>query len=54
MILIVFKIKIFSLFAINSYAQQTNEIDSKSVKLPRHANQVAVKVAQQIISLLMY
>lgn len=36
------KILIFSLFAINSYAQQATEIDSKSVNLPRYASQVAV------------
>lgn len=36
------KILIFSLFVINSYAQQATEIDSKSLKLPRYATEAAV------------
>ncbi|MBK9508040.1 MAG: hypothetical protein IPO04_00560 [Cytophagaceae bacterium] len=36
------KILIFSLFAINAYAQQATEIDSKSVRLPRYANLAAI------------
>ena len=36
---------IFSLFAITTYAQQATEIDSKSVKLPRYASEVAVLTA---------
>ncbi len=39
------KILIFSLFAINTIAQQATEIDSKSVKLPRYASEAAVAVA---------
>ncbi len=36
------KILIFSLLAITAYAQQSTEIDSKSVKLPRYVDQLAV------------
>ena len=39
------KTLIFSLFAITTYAQQATEIDSKSVKLPRYANQAAIELA---------
>ncbi len=39
------KVLIFSLFAINTYAQQASEIDSKSVKLPRYANLAAITSA---------
>ncbi|OYU92777.1 MAG: hypothetical protein CFE21_22840 [Bacteroidetes bacterium B1(2017)] len=39
------KILIFSLFAFTTYAQQVTEIDSKSVKLPRYADQAAVTAA---------
>ncbi|MBL0327134.1 MAG: hypothetical protein IPP61_18560 [Cytophagaceae bacterium] len=40
------KILIFSLLAINTYAQQAaTEIDSKSVKLPRYADQAAIELA---------
>jgi hypothetical protein len=41
----VFKILIFSLFAITAYAQQATEIDSKSVRLPRYASEAAVTAA---------
>lgn len=47
----IIKALIFSLFAINTFAQQATEIDSKSVKPPRFANLAAihaeVPVAQQ-------
>ena len=35
----------FCLFGITSYAQQATEFDSKSVKLPRYASEVAVTTA---------
>lgn len=39
------KIIIISLFALTTHAQQASEIDSKSVKLPRYADQAAVTLA---------
>lgn len=40
-----FILLVFSLFAITTYSQQATEIDSKSVKLPRYANQAALTAA---------
>ncbi|MBP6620531.1 MAG: hypothetical protein KA188_09800, partial [Leadbetterella sp.] len=40
-----FKILIFSLFAITTYAQQATEIDSKFLKLPRYENLTAIDLA---------
>lgn len=41
----IYQILFFSLFAVNAFAQQATEIDSKFVKLPRYANFAAITTA---------
>jgi hypothetical protein len=41
----IYRFLFFSLFAINAFAQQATEIDTKSVTLPRYANFAAITTA---------